>query len=97
MTTPYDIIIEPIITEESMDAMAERKYTFKVDKRANKSEIKKAVEKIFGVKVAKVNTINVKGKKKRVGMSVGKTPDWKKAIVTLTEDSKEIEFFEGLQ
>ncbi len=97
MTTPYDIIIEPIITEESMDAMAERKYTFKVDKRANKSEIKKAVEKIFGVKVAKVNTINMKGKKKRVGLSVGKTPDWKKAIVTLTEDSKEIEFFEGLQ
>jgi large subunit ribosomal protein L23 len=97
MTTPYDIIIEPIITEESMEAMAQRKYTFKVDKRANKSEIKKAVEKIFGVKVAKVNTINVKGKKKRVGMSVGKTPDWKKAIVTLTEDSKEIEFFEGLQ
>jgi len=97
MTTPYDIIIEPIITEESMDAMAERKYTFKVDKRANKSEIKKAIEKIFGVKVAKVNTINMKGKKKRVGMSVGKTPNWKKAIVTLTEDSKEIEFFEGLQ
>jgi len=97
MTTPYDIIIETIITEESMDAMAERKYTFKVDKRANKSEIKKAVEKIFGVKVAKVNTINMKGKKKRVGLSVGKTPDWKKAIVTLTEDSKEIEFFEGLQ
>ncbi len=97
MTTPYDIIIEPIITEESMEAMAQRKYTFKVDKRANKSEIKKAVEKIFGVKVAKVNTINMKGKKKRVGLSVGKTPDWKKAIVTLTEDSKEIEFFEGLQ
>lgn len=97
MTAPYDIIIEPIITEESMEAMAERKYTFKVDKRANKSEIKKAVEKIFGVKVAKVNTINMKGKKKRVGLNVGKTPDWKKAIVTLTEDSKEIEFFEGLQ
>lgn len=97
MTAPYDIIIEPIITEESMEAMAKRKYTFKVDKRANKSEIKKAVEKIFGVKVAKVNTINMKGKKKRVGLNVGKTPDWKKAIVTLTEDSKEIEFFEGLQ
>jgi len=97
MTTPYDIIIEPIITEESMDAMAERKYTFKVDKRANKSEIKKAIEKIFGVKVAKVNTINMKGKKKRVGMSVGKTPNWKKAIVTLTEDYKEIEFFEGME
>jgi len=97
MITPHDIIIAPIITEESMDAMAERKYTFKVDRRANKSEIKKAVEKIFGVKVEKVNTINMKGKTKRVGMSVGKTPNWKKAIVTLTEDSKEIEFFEGLQ
>ncbi|NLY78319.1 MAG: 50S ribosomal protein L23 [Tissierellia bacterium] len=97
MITPHDIIIEPIITEESMDAMAERKYTFKVDRRANKSEIKKAIEKIFGVKVEKVNTINMKGKKKRVGMYVGKTPNWKKAVVTLTEDSKEIEFFEGLQ
>jgi len=97
MSTPHDIIIEPIITEESMDAMAERKYTFKVDRRANKSEIKKAIEKIFGVKVEKVNTINMKGKKKRVGMYVGKTPNWKKAVVTLTEDSKEIEFFEGLQ
>jgi len=97
MITPHDIIIAPIITEESMEAMTERKYTFKVDRRANKSEIKKAVEKIFGVKVEKVNTINMKGKTKRVGMSVGKTPNWKKAIVTLTEDSKEIEFFEGLQ
>lgn len=96
MITPHDIIIEPIITEESMDAMAERKYTFKVDRRANKSEIKKAIEKIFGVKVEKVNTINMKGKKKRVGMYVGKTPNWKKAVVTLTEDSKEIEFFEGM-
>ncbi len=97
MITPHDIIIAPIITEESMEAMTERKYTFKVDKRANKSEIKKAIEKIFGVKVEKVNTINMQGKKKRVGMNVGRTPSWKKAIVTLTEDSKEIEFFEGLQ
>lgn len=96
MSTPYDIIIEPVITEESMNAMAERKYTFKVDKRANKSEIKKAVEKIFGVKVKKVNTINMEGKKKRMGIYEGKRPDWKKAIVTLTEDSKEIEFFEGM-
>ncbi|NLX61815.1 MAG: 50S ribosomal protein L23 [Tissierellia bacterium] len=96
MKTPYDIIIEPLITEESMNAMAERKYTFKVDKKANKSEIKKAVEKIFGVKVEKVNTINMKGKKKRMGIYEGKRPDWKKAIVTLTEDSKEIEFFEGM-
>jgi large subunit ribosomal protein L23 len=96
MITPHDIIIKPLITEESMDAMADKKYTFKVDRRANKSEIKKAVEKIFGVKVAKVNTINMMGKTKRMGMSVGKRPNWKKAIVTLTEDSKEIEFFEGM-
>jgi large subunit ribosomal protein L23 len=96
MNTPYDIIIKPLITEESMNNMAERKYTFKVDKRANKSEIKKAVEKIFGVKVEKVNTMNMIGKKKRMGVNVGKKPDWKKAVVTLTEDSKEIEFFEGM-
>ncbi len=96
MKTPYDIIIEPVITEESMDAMAERKYTFKVDKKANKSEIKKAVEKIFGVKVEKVNTMNMVGKVKRMGVHVGKRADWKKAVVTLTEDSKEIEFFEGM-
>ena len=96
MNTPYDIIIKPLITEESMDAMAEKKYTFKVDKRANKSEIKKAVEKIFGVKVKKVNTMNMTGKQKRMGVNVGRRPNWKKAIVTLTEDSKEIEFFEGM-
>ncbi|HHV46324.1 MAG TPA: 50S ribosomal protein L23 [Tissierellia bacterium] len=96
MNTPYDIIIKPLITEESMNAMEKRKYTFKVDRRANKSEIKKAVEKIFGVKVEKVNTMNMTGKTKRMGVNVGKRPDWKKAIVTLTEDSKEIEFFEGM-
>lgn len=96
MKTPYDIIIKPLITEESMNAMAEKKYTFKVDKRANKSEIKKAVEKIFGVKVEKVNTMNMTGKQKRMGVHVGRRPNWKKAIVTLTEDSKEIEFFEGM-
>lgn len=96
MKTPYDIIIKPLVTEESMNNMAERKYTFKVDKRANKSEIKKAVEKIFGVKVEKVNTMNMTGKTKRMGIHVGKRPDWKKAVVTLTEDSKEIEFFEGM-
>ncbi|MFZ5966791.1 MAG: 50S ribosomal protein L23 [Bacillota bacterium] len=96
MMTPYDIVKKPIISERSMDDMADKKYTFKVDKRANKTEIKKAVEKIFGVKVDKVNTINVTGKVKRMGANVGKRADWKKAIVTLTADSKEIEFFEGM-
>ncbi|KXG74781.1 50S ribosomal protein L23 [Thermotalea metallivorans] len=96
MMTPYDIIKRPIISETSMENMAEKKYTFEVDRRANKVEIKKAIEKIFGVKVQKVNTMNVPGKKKRMGMHVGKRPDWKKAIVQLTPDSKEIEFFEGM-
>jgi large subunit ribosomal protein L23 len=95
--TAYDIIRRPIISERSMDDMGEKRYTFEVDKRANKVEIKKAVEKIFGVKVEKVNTMVVLGKYKRMGMHVGKRPDWKKAIVTLTPDSKEIEFFEGMQ
>ena len=96
MRNPHDIIIKPIITEESMNAMADKKYTFQVDKKANKSEIKKAVEKIFDVKVKKVNTMNMLGKEKRMGVHVGRRPSWKKAIVTLTEDSKEIEFFEGM-
>jgi len=91
-----DIIVRPIITEKSMDGLAERKYTFEVAKNANKIEVKKAVESLFGVKVAKVNTISVKGKKKRMGRSEGYTSDWKKAVVTLTEDSKTIEFFDGM-
>lgn len=91
-----DIIVRPIITEKSMDGLAERKYTFEVAKNANKIEVKKAVEALFGVKVAKVTTISVKGKKKRMGRSEGYTSDWKKAIVTLTEDSKTIEFFDGM-
>ncbi|MBO5378525.1 MAG: 50S ribosomal protein L23 [Ruminiclostridium sp.] len=91
-----DIIVRPIITEKSMDGLAERKYTFEVAKNANKIEVKKAVETLFGVKVAKVNTISVKGKKKRMGRSEGYTSDWKKAVVTLTEDSKTIEFFDGM-
>ena len=91
-----DIIVRPIITEKSMDGLAERKYTFEVAKNANKIEVKKAVETLFGVKVAKVNTISVKGKKKRMGRSEGSTSDWKKAVVTLTEDSKTIEFFDGM-
>jgi large subunit ribosomal protein L23 len=96
MRDPHDVIIRPIVTEASMNAMAEKKYTFVVDKKSNKTEIKNAVEKIFGVKVAKVNTMNMKGKKKRMGIHVGKRTDWKKAIVTLTEESKTIEFFEGI-
>lgn len=96
MRDPHDIIKRPIITEASMDAMADKKYTFVVDKRSNKTEIKNAVEKIFGVKVESVNTMNMLGKKKRMGMNVGKRADWKKAIITLTEDSKTIEFFEGI-
>lgn len=91
-----DIIIKPIITENSMDALQQNKYTFKVAKNANKIEIAKAVEELFGVDVKSVNTMNVRGRQKRVGMSVGKTADWKKAIVTLKEGSKTIEFFDGL-
>jgi len=96
MRSPHDIIIRPIVTEASMNLMADKKYTFVVDKRSNKTEIKNAVEKVFGVKVDSVNTMNMTGKKKRVGASIGKKADWKKAIITLTADSKAIEFFEGL-
>ena len=96
MKAPQDIIITPVITERSMDNLQAGKYTFKVAKDANKSEIKKAVEKLFGVNVDKVTTMNVNGKEKRVGRYVGRTASWKKAIVTLTEDSKAIEFFEGM-
>ncbi len=95
--TIHDIIIRPIITENSMDGLVQKKYTFEVLKSANKIEIKKAVEGLFkGVKVSKVNTINVRGRKKRMGRNEGYTPAWKKAIVTLTEDSKTIEFFDGM-
>ena len=96
MKTAQDIILKPVITEKSMDDLQVGKYTFKVAKDANKSEIKKAVEQLFGVEVAKVNTMNCNGRQKRVGRYVGKTPDWKKAIVTLAEGSKTIEFFEGM-
>ena len=94
--TAQDIILKPVITERSMDDLQAGKYTFKVATDANKTEIKKAVEKLFDVKVAKVNTLNVNGKAKRVGRYAGKTSDWKKAIITLTADSKAIEFFEGM-
>jgi large subunit ribosomal protein L23 len=92
----YEIIKKPVITENSMDQMADRKYTFEVAKDANKIEIKKAVEEVFGVKVEKVTTMRVLGKVKRMGANSGKRPDWKKAIVKLTADSKTIEFFDGL-
>jgi large subunit ribosomal protein L23 len=92
----YEIIKKPVITENSMDQMADRKYTFEVAKDANKIEIKKAVEEIFGVKVEKVTTMRVLGKIKRMGANSGKRPDWKKAIVKLADNSKTIEFFDGL-
>lgn len=97
MRNPHDIIIKPIITERSMDDMAEGKYTFQVDRRTTKSEVKKAIETIFGVKVEKVSTMNIIGKVKRQGLHSGKRPDWKKAIVKLAEGSKGIEFFEGME
>ena len=96
MKAAQDIILKPVITERSMDDLQAGKYTFKVATDANKTEIKKAVEQLFNVKVAKVNTLNCNGRTKRVGRYVGKTSDWKKAIVTLTEDSNAIEFFEGM-
>jgi large subunit ribosomal protein L23 len=91
MKTAYDIIKRPIITEQSMESTADKKYTFEVAKDSNK------IEEIFGVKVAKVNTLNMKGKEKRMGRyPAGRRASWKKAMVTLTDDSKSIEFFEGM-
>ena len=93
----YDVILKPVITEKSMDLMADRKYTFLVHTDATKNQIKEAVEKMFeGTKVKSVNTMNLDGKNKRRGMTFGKTAKTKKAIVQLTEDSKYIEIFEGL-
>ena len=92
----HDIIIRPIITEKSMMGIAEKKYTFEVAKAATKIDIANAVEEAFKVKVAKVNTVSVRGKLKRQGRTQGYTKSWKKAVVTLTEDSKSIEFFEGM-
>lgn len=96
----YDILRRPIITERSMESVFDKegneikKYTFEVPKTVNKVEIKKAVEEVFGVKVAKVNTMNFTGKLKRMGRAEGRRASWKKAVVTLTADSKTIEFFE---
>ena len=93
----FDVILRPVVTEKSMADMSEKKYTFLVNPEANKSQIKEAVEKMFeGAKVRAVNTMNLEGKKKRRGMVIGKTAKKKKAIVTLTADSKEIEIFSAL-
>jgi len=96
MKFAQDIIIKPLITEKSMDMIADKKYAFKVATDATKPEIAHAVEELFGVKVAAVNTINMKSKPKRLRYAEGKTSEWKKAIVTLKADSKTIEFFEGM-
>lgn len=97
MKTSYDIILKPVITEASMIATAnEKKYTFRVAKDATKVEIARAVEELFKVEVKAVNTVSMKAKSKRMGYHVGKTSEWKKAIVTLTEGSKTIEFFDGM-
>ena len=93
----YDIILEPVVTEKSMNAMADKKYTFYVHVDATKAQVKEAVEKMFeGTKVARVNTMNLEGKTRRRGYTFGKTAKRKKAIVFLTEDSKDIEIFSGL-
>lgn len=91
-----DIIVRPIITEKAMAGIAAKKYTFEVAKSANKIEIAKAVEELFNVRVAKVSTVSVRGRLRRQGRNQGYTRAWKKAYVTLTDDSKEIEFFEGM-
>lgn len=97
MKNSYDIILRPIITEQSMEAIDLKKYTFEVAPDAGKAEIKKAVEEIFGVKVEKISTLNIRGKEKRVGRyPAGTTKSWKKAVVRLTAESKPIEFFEGM-
>ena len=97
MKAAQDIILAPVITENSMEAMAQKKYTFKVAKTANKIEIGKAVEALFpGTKVKAVNTMNCRGALKRMGRYQGYTASWKKAVVTLSDDSKSIEFFEGM-
>jgi large subunit ribosomal protein L23 len=96
MRSAYDVIIKPVISERSMDQAPSKKYTFKVAVDANKTEVKHAVEEIFDVEVKKVNIMNVNGKLKRMGRNVGRTPAYKKAIVTLTDASKEIEFFSSL-
>lgn len=92
----HDVLKRPIITERTTDMMADKKYVFEVPLKANKTEIKQAVEKVFGVKVAAVNTTRVPAKPKRYGKYSGYTSEWKKAVVTLTADSKDLEFYEGV-
>ena len=94
--TAQDIILKPVVTEASMEDLRAGKYTFKVALSANKIEIKKAVEEIFGVQVASVTTMRVRGRYRRMGRNEGRTPNWKKAIVTLAEGSKTIAFFDGM-
>jgi large subunit ribosomal protein L23 len=96
MKTPYDIIIRPVITERSMEKAGDKVYAFEVARDANKIEIREAVETIFGVDVKSVNTMNLRGKMKRMGVHIGRRPARKKAIVRLTGESKPIEFFEGM-
>ncbi len=96
MRTVYDILLGPVITERSMEAVSDKKYVFRVARDANKIEIRQAVESIFGVQVMSVNTINMYGKEKRHGVHVGRRAAWKKAIIRLKPDSKTIEFFEGM-
>ena len=96
MKNAHDILLRPVLTEKGYDGIADKRYVFEVAIDANKIEIKKAVEEIFGVKVEKVNTIRMEGKMKRMGVHVGRRASWKKAMVKLTADSKTIEFFEGM-
>ncbi|PWL96959.1 MAG: 50S ribosomal protein L23 [Clostridiales bacterium] len=96
MKFAHDIIVRPVVTEKSLEATKSKRYTFEVQKNATKPEIAQAVEEAFGVTVAKVNTINMKKKPKRLGVHAGYTKAWKKAIVTLKADSKTIEFFDGM-
>ena len=93
---PHDILIKPIITERSMEHAQSKRYTFQVYKTANKYQINDAVESIFGVKVVRVSTMNMRGKMKKQGKTQGRRPDWKKAIIVLSADSKEIKYFEGM-
>jgi large subunit ribosomal protein L23 len=96
MNNPHDIILKPLVTERSMMQLEEKKYTFKVDKNANKYQIKDAIEEIFDVKVEKVSVMNIQGKMKRMGKNEGRRASWKKAIIKLKPESKEIKLFENL-
>ena len=96
MKNPHDIILRPVLTEKAYDGIADKRYVFEVEKTANRTEIKYALEAIFGIKVEKVNTLRTLGKIKRQGRTSGRTPEIKKAYVTLKKDSKPIEFFEGM-